>query len=201
MYRVSSSKVYSAVPPPQQLLARVVTSANTEVSVNPAVSSSCAVAGATQAGQSLASNTLVGSSISTVLPSGALVPNGNLASCGTSISNTGGSYAYSTVTGGTFYSGYGGIYPQATPLQQVALALKHAPVSTASVVASTTSQANALPKMSSNSNADAEKRPPQKRKFQELPVNSKGLSIVNQVEYAFIFSLCDIFFYNCWVAR
>ncbi|KAH0467434.1 hypothetical protein IEQ34_004672 [Dendrobium chrysotoxum] len=176
---VPSSKVYRAVPPPHQLLAGIVSSANAEVSVNPVVSSSCAVAGVTQAGQSLASSTSAVSSLSTVLPSGVLIPNGNLASCGTSISNTG-NYVYPTVTGGTCYSGYGGIYPQATPLQQVALALKQAPLSTTSVVSSAASHANALPKMTSSSNADTEKRPPQKRKFQELPVTSKGLSTLNQ---------------------
>ncbi|XP_020678493.1 protein RIK isoform X2 [Dendrobium catenatum] len=174
--RVPSSKVYRAVPPPHQLLAGVVSSANAD----PVVSSSCAVAGVTQAGQSLASSTSAVSSLSTVLPSGVLIPNGNLASCGTSIPNTG-NYVYPTVTGGTCYSGYGGIYPQATPLQQVALALKQAPLSSTSVVSSAASNANALPKMTSSSNADREKRPSQKRKFQELPVTSKGLSTLNQV--------------------
>ncbi|XP_020678491.1 protein RIK isoform X1 [Dendrobium catenatum] len=173
--RVPSSKVYRAVPPPHQLLAGVVSSANAD----PVVSSSCAVAGVTQAGQSLASSTSAVSSLSTVLPSGVLIPNGNLASCGTSIPNTG-NYVYPTVTGGTCYSGYGGIYPQATPLQQVALALKQAPLSSTSVVSSAASNANALPKMTSSSNADREKRPSQKRKFQELPVTSKGLSTLNQ---------------------
>ncbi|PKU72080.1 Protein RIK [Dendrobium catenatum] len=172
---VPSSKVYRAVPPPHQLLAGVVSSANAD----PVVSSSCAVAGVTQAGQSLASSTSAVSSLSTVLPSGVLIPNGNLASCGTSIPNTG-NYVYPTVTGGTCYSGYGGIYPQATPLQQVALALKQAPLSSTSVVSSAASNANALPKMTSSSNADREKRPSQKRKFQELPVTSKGLSTLNQ---------------------
>ncbi|KAK8958487.1 hypothetical protein KSP40_PGU019858 [Platanthera guangdongensis] len=142
---VSSSKVYSAVPPPQQLLAGVQSSATMEVSVNPVVSSSCATA--------------------------------ECELTATVYTTT----AYATTTSGTCYSGYGGIYPQATPLQQVALALKQAPVSTPSVVASTTAHTNALSKLTSISKADTEKRPSQKRKFQELPIISKGLAALNQV--------------------
>ncbi|XP_020591186.1 protein RIK isoform X2 [Phalaenopsis equestris] len=174
--RVSSSKALNAVPPPQQLLAGVVSSANTEVSANLVVS------------------TLVVPSESTVLPSGVLMQNGNLSSCGASIPNTGG-YVYPTATGGTCYSGYGGIYPQATPLQQVALALKQAPVSTISVVASTNSHANVLPKMTSNSNVDTEKRRRPKRKFQELPVVPKGLPTLNQV-FSLTFSEADRLSWN-----
>lgn len=139
--RVSSSKVYSAVPPPQQLLAGVLSNATVEVPVNPVVSSSCAT----------------------------------IANAYTTAT------AYATPpTTGTCYSGYGGIYPQATPLQQVALALKQAPSSTPSVVASTTAHANALPKITSTSKAGTEKRSSQKRKFQELPIISKGLATLNQ---------------------
>ncbi|KAJ3702786.1 hypothetical protein LUZ61_006491 [Rhynchospora tenuis] len=89
-------------------------------------------------------------------------------------------------TSGTHYNGYyEGIYPQATPLQQVALALKQAspaaitPATVSIPVASpsASSAASSLPSMSSSSSGETNKRPTQKRKFQELPVAvSKGLT-------------------------
>ena len=83
------------------------------------------------------------------------------------------------VSGGTSYIGYGGIYPQATPLQQVALALRHSPP-VASTVDPTTLASNGESKPTSFE-LEKEKRPPQKRKFQELPVGSKGTAKPNQV--------------------
>lgn len=90
------------------------------------------------------------------------------------------SYAPPSVTGGTRYAGYGGIYPQATPLQQVALALRQAPASTAPAVLSTSLSASTTAKTSSTS-AEPDKRPPQKRKFQELLVSPKGPTAPSQV--------------------
>lgn len=60
--------------------------------------------------------------------------------------------------GATCYNGYGGIYPQATPLQQVASALK-------------SSAAPLTPTLNSTSSSvpEKEKQQVQKRKFQELP--------------------------------
>ncbi|XP_014497691.1 protein RIK isoform X4 [Vigna radiata var. radiata] len=84
------------------------------------------------------------------------------------------------VSGGTSYIGYGGIYPQATPLQQVALALRHSPP-VASTVDPTTLASNGESKPTSSIDFEKEKRPPQKRKFQELPVGSKGTAKLNQV--------------------
>lgn len=84
------------------------------------------------------------------------------------------------VSGGTSYIGYGGIYPQATPLQQVALALRHSPP-VASTVDPTTLASNGESKPTSSIDLEKEKRPPQKRKFQELPVGSKGTAKLNQV--------------------
>lgn len=88
-------------------------------------------------------------------------------------------YSHPSVSGGTSYSGYGGIYPQATPLQQVALALRQAPPNTSSVA--TTSQAMVSPKTNTSSCVEIDKRPPQKRKFQELPVSSVRPMIPKQV--------------------
>ena len=84
------------------------------------------------------------------------------------------------VSGGTSYIGYGGLYPQATPLQQVALALRHSPPVT-STDAPTTSASNGESRPTSSSDLEKEKRPPQRRKFQELPVGSKGTTKLNQV--------------------
>jgi hypothetical protein len=87
--------------------------------------------------------------------------------------------------GGTSYSGYGGIYPQATPLQQVAQVLRQPPSPIPSTVSPTTSIANASPKSGMNSIAEKEKRPTQKRKFQEIPVGSKGPAKLHQVSVHF----------------
>lgn len=85
--------------------------------------------------------------------------------------------------GGTIYSGYGGIYPQVTPLQQVALALRQSSSPMTSTIAPTTSAPSTEPKLNtkSSSESEKEKRPPQRRKFQELPVSSKGPAKVHQV--------------------
>uniref|UniRef100_A0A0E0NRJ1 Protein RIK n=1 Tax=Oryza rufipogon TaxID=4529 RepID=A0A0E0NRJ1_ORYRU len=118
--RISSSKVYGAVPPPQQLLD--VTS---------------------QSGAP---------SYSVVSPPSNLI-------CPSQPAN-----------GGTFYGGYGGIYPQATPLQQVALTLKHASSSSTQVVSATSTSTSTVAMVNPCSHAEADKRS-QRRKFQELPVS------------------------------
>jgi len=74
-------------------------------------------------------------------------------------------YPIPPVNGGTFYSGYGDIYPQATPLQQVAFTLKHASSSTlTSTVIKTTSS------------LDVEMDKRSRRKFQELPVSKAPMT-------------------------
>jgi len=124
---------YSAVPPPQQLLAGVQSS---EASTNVTTTSM---------------------SFSTPASTANMI-----------------GYAPPLVSGGTSYIGYGGIYPQATPLQQVALALRHSPP-VASTVAPATSAPNRESKSTTNSNHEKEdKRTAQRRKFQEQPVVSKG---------------------------
>ncbi|CAA6653518.1 unnamed protein product [Spirodela intermedia] len=122
------------------------------------------------------SSALLVSSASTVCLPGTSLNDGvtNYGSQQTNIS----SYSPSSIFGGANYSGYGGIYPQATPLQQVALALRRPPVSTASSPTVTsplpaTMSAGTSLKTTLSSGAEPDKRP-QRRKFQELPVASNG---------------------------
>ncbi|BFG26545.1 hypothetical protein CerSpe_128190 [Prunus speciosa] len=127
--RVSSSKVYSAVPPPQQVYSAVPPPHQLLAGVQ---------------------------------------SSGNEANIG------GYPQPLPLLSNGTSYNGYGGIYPQVTPLQQVALALRQSsPIP--STVAPTTSAPSTEPKLNVNSTSggsEKEKRPPQsqRRKFQELPV-------------------------------
>ncbi|GAB2299437.1 hypothetical protein Dimus_033505 [Dionaea muscipula] len=79
---------------------------------------------------------------------------------------------------GTSYTGYGGIYPQATPLQQVALALRQS-ISVTTSVAPTISAAVTVQKSSDNSSE--KKGLPQKRKFQESPATLRGTAISHKV--------------------
>ncbi|CAI9276915.1 unnamed protein product [Lactuca saligna] len=119
--RVSSCKVYGAVPPPPPLLTRVQSELESASSVT-----------TTPEGKTV---------ISHITPPPPPPP-------------------------GTSYNGYGGIYPQATPLQQVALALKQ---STSPIISG-----------NANLEMEKEKRSPHthththKRKFQELPVTALG---------------------------
>ncbi|KAL5219586.1 hypothetical protein ABZP36_020270 [Zizania latifolia] len=156
--RISSSKVYGAVPPPQQLLDGVQMSGtipDVHSTLGPNVST-----GASYSSVSTGVNaSLVAPSVT--LQSGCptyygVPPPSNLI-CPSQPAN-----------GGTFYGGYGGIYPQATPLQQVALTLKHA----SSTSTSTMAMVNPC------SSAEADKRA-QRRKFQELPI-SKGATAEHQ---------------------
>ncbi|TYI54554.1 hypothetical protein E1A91_D11G083200v1 [Gossypium mustelinum] len=180
--RISSSKVYGAVPPPQQLLTGVQCSA-TGRNVN---ASSAA---------GLASMPVATPAPTVAVP---VATTGYSQAMAVGMPNSGPPQANSVgypqplVTRGTSYIGYGGIYPQATPLQQVALALKQSsPISStvvpatsvASAVVPTTSATSTVTKssVSSTLHSEKERRPPQKRKFQELPAGSKGSARVNQV--------------------
>uniref|UniRef100_A0A0E0NRJ2 Protein RIK n=1 Tax=Oryza rufipogon TaxID=4529 RepID=A0A0E0NRJ2_ORYRU len=158
--RISSSKVYGAVPPPQQLLDGVQTS-GTIPDVHPTLGPNVL----TGASHSFAST---GANASLVAPS---------------VTSQSGAPSYSVVSppsnlicpsqpanGGTFYGGYGGIYPQATPLQQVALTLKHASSSSTQVVSATSTSTSTVAMVNPCSHAEADKRS-QRRKFQELPVS------------------------------
>ncbi|CAI0432027.1 unnamed protein product [Linum tenue] len=173
--RVGLAKGYNAVPPPQQLLTGVESSGNLS-SVN-----TCSVA-------DIASPTMT--SIPSIEASSSTVPNlGALGSQGV-LSSAGGmvgfglhqlssvAYPQHLTKGGTSYSGYGGIYPQATPLQQVALVLRHTP-SINSTVTPVISVGSATPLENTNTykstSCHSEKETAmQKRKFQELPIRSKA---------------------------
>ncbi|KAL6287748.1 hypothetical protein ACE6H2_012138 [Prunus campanulata] len=192
--RVSSSKVYSAVPPPQQvysavppphqLLAGVQSSGN---EVKTITSLSSPTVGATPA---LAVSSVGTPVVTTVFSQGAISQPGGLLNSVQSQANIGGyPQPLPLLSNGTSYNGYGGIYPQVTPLQQVALALRQSsPIP--STIAPTTSAPSTEPKLNVNSTSGSEKkkRPPQsqRRKFQELPV---GPSKVHQCLLFQVFSL------------
>lgn len=94
----------------------------------------------------------------------------------------------SLVSAGTNYSGYGGIYPQATPLQQVALALRHAPafhtIPTSHALTTTTpSQVTNLDEKIKLCSSEKDTR--QRRKFKERAMVPVGTSPAYQVEHAF----------------
>ncbi|KAB1211519.1 Protein RIK [Morella rubra] len=184
--RVSSCKVYSAVappqqvysaiPPPQLLLAGVQNSGN-ELPVNES-----SAAGLTSATVSFSPafpfSSLKIPGLPPVVSQGTVPQSGGYLYCGQSQGNVVG-YSHHLPSGGTSYNGYGGIYPQTTPLQQVALALRQLPSPVTSETASTTPAPNKESK--STSNPEKEKRPPQKRKFQELPATSKCPAKPHQV--------------------
>ncbi|KFK33793.1 hypothetical protein AALP_AA5G061400 [Arabis alpina] len=146
--KVSPSKVYGAVPPPQQLLSgappTVVPPATTLYSQVPVLQPSGISSGG----------------YSRPIPVSYLQP----------------------VAGGTSYSGYAGIYPQATPLQQVAQVLKQSVSPVISTVPPNELTAISLSKPSDISCKEKEKRPPQKRKFQEIPADCKVPAKAKELE-------------------
>lgn len=170
-------QVYSAVPPPQQLLTGVQSSGIDLEAGASLITSSMSAAGVLTPvpPASLVGVTGVTGSLTLGTPSQSI---GHLSSGPQA--NMIGYTPPPLVSGGTSYIGYGGLYPQATPLQQVALALRHSPP-VASTVAPTTSASNRGSKSTLSSDLEKEKRPPQRRKFQELPVGSKDTTKLNQV--------------------
>ncbi|XP_051182563.1 protein RIK isoform X2 [Lolium perenne] len=156
--RISSSKVYGAVPPPQQLLAGVQTSGTTSdihstsgPYVSPGASHSFAPTGITSP-MAVPSLTLhSGAPTYSGTP-----PLSNLI-CPSQAANS-----------GALYNGYGNIYPQATPLQQVALALKHASSSTTQAVPVASTSTSSMTNVNASLKLESDKRL-QRRKFQELP--------------------------------
>ncbi|KAF8408207.1 hypothetical protein HHK36_007351 [Tetracentron sinense] len=169
--RISSCKVYNAVPPPQQLLSGVQSSGDVlKVNAGYVAGLTSSSGGSTPAPPvSLATVP----SVSSVFPQGTGVQAGGLFNHGHPQPNMV-SCPQPSVAGGTSYSGYGGIFPQATPLQQVALALRQSSSPITSTSSSVASVGKAVPKASLCSYPEKVKQPPQKRKFQELPVASKG---------------------------
>ncbi|KDO72755.1 hypothetical protein CISIN_1g007659mg [Citrus sinensis] len=173
--RVSSCKVYNAVPPPQQLLTGIQGFGNEQkLNAGSAVILTSTV--------NLSSVPLAPSvpGVTTVYSQGMMLQSGGILNSVQPQQNIVG-YPQPVSTGGTSYSGYEGIYPQATPLQQVALALRQSSSPLTSLVAPTASvSSTATTSTTSTAMSEKEKRPPQKRKFQELPVGSKGPAKHNQ---------------------
>lgn len=158
--RISSSKVYGAVPPPQQLLTGVHTSGTSDMCVSTGASHSFAPTGVT--------SPIAAPSVT--LQSGAptysgIPPPSNLI------------YPSQAANHGAFYNGYGDIYPQATPLQQVALTLKHASSSTTQVIPVASTSASMTTSVNTSTKLEADKRS-QRRKFQELPTADLQVRII-----------------------
>ncbi|XP_044505386.1 protein RIK-like isoform X2 [Mangifera indica] len=173
--RVSSFKVYNAVPPPQQLLSGTQSCGNEQI-LNASSGSGLTSTVSIEPVPAVSSVTTPG--VATLSSQDTLVQAGGMMNCAQPQQNMVG-YPQPVLTGGTSYSGYEGIYPQATPLQQVALALRHSSSPITSAVAPT-SVAESTTKSNISSTSEKEKRPPQKRKFQELPVGAKGPVKLNQ---------------------
>ncbi|KAG7564066.1 K Homology domain type 1 superfamily [Arabidopsis suecica] len=179
--RVSSSKVYGAVPPPQQLLSGAPGSGKKQT-------------------LNLTSTYGLMTSIPIAAPPSAVSPFPVTPATGLypqfpvmqplGISNSGHlqpspvSYLQ-PVAGGTSYSGYAGIYPQATPLQQVAQVLKQSISPVISTVPPTMLIATSPSDISSK---EKERLPPRKRKFQELPADCKVPAKAKQVKDLFLHS-------------
>ncbi|CAL5369812.1 unnamed protein product [Camellia sinensis] len=191
--RVSSSKVYGAVPPPHQLLNGVQSSGNEVEANNSSAASLTSVPVNSVAIPPISSATHPG--ITTTLLQGTLSQSIGL-SCGHSQPNIV-CHPQPSLTGGTSYSGYGGIYPQATPLQQVALALRQSPSLVNSTVAPATTAASTAAN-SSETLSYEEKRRLQKRKFQELPVASKGHANPHQVFSLTLYEANRLILDLCW---
>lgn len=163
----ASRKAYGAVPPPQQLL-NGVQSAGVEVKAN----NSSAVSLASSTVNSVAIPPISSAThpfINTTLLQGTT-------SRGHLLPHTV-SYPQLSSTAGTSYSGYGGIYPQATPLQQVALALRQSPSIVNPTFPPASTSANSMESLPS----EKEKRASQRRKFQESPAALKGRANPHQV--------------------
>ncbi|KAL8137949.1 hypothetical protein V2J09_003950 [Rumex salicifolius] len=154
--RVAPVKVYAAVPPPQNLLIGVHypgLEGNSSLISTPLASvvANCSAAPSV--------TPAVNPGVSTACMYGPAAQ---------AVQANGLCYSQPSLGIGSGYNGYGGIYPQATPFQQVALALRQIPpTNTATSASVSTSSVN-------------DKRPPQKRKFKELPAASKGAAVTHQ---------------------
>ncbi|XP_020554822.1 protein RIK isoform X3 [Sesamum indicum] len=158
--RVSSCKEYGAVPPPPQLQAGIQSPGSASKVRDIAPFSSTALA-----------------AVSSVASQGALSQSIGSSNPGPPQANT--AFYPHGVTSGTSYIGYGGIYPQATPLQQVALALRQSTSPVTATVSPVTTPASIEPP--TEVNLPVKDKRSQKRKFQELPAAAKGPANQNQV--------------------
>eukprot|EP01018_Ginkgo_biloba_P035251 Gb_05577 [translate_table: standard] len=205
MNKLSTLRVYNAVPPPQQLLTE-----NKEVKADTDKANETSAVSTTSVGDSTA-GTLFSSTAAIGLPvitSSCVAPQPNLVCTGlygtpgavastihSHPSSPGLAFSFGQITStsypqvqqtqpaqsphvaavapGTSYSGYGGIYPQATPLQQVALALQRPPPPMSIKPDSAHTASTPTKAQSTFNNGQSEKQPTQRRKFQELPVAAK----------------------------
>lgn len=184
--RASSCKVYNAVPPPQTLAGAHTAAIEHKLNTSPVTGLMLPTMSSTP---SIPASLVSVSGVATVCSQGTISQYGTMLTCGQPQPSVAG-YSQPFVMGGTSYSGYGGIYPQATALQQVAQVLRQPPPPIPSTVSPTTSIANAAPNSGMNIIAEKEKRPPQKRKFQEIPVGSKGPAKSHQVSVHFFPESC-----------
>lgn len=182
--RVSSSKLYNAVPPPQLLGG--IQSLGNGLKVNPGSASGLTYSAMSSAPSIPACSVSV-PGVSTVFPQ-VTVPQSGVTVNSTQLQSNLASYSQSLVSRGTSYNGYGDIYPQATPLQQVALALRQSSFPISSTVAPMTSTESTAPKPSTTSISDKGKLLKQRRKFQELPVGSMNPAKSLQVSVQFFSS-------------
>lgn len=185
--RVSSCKVYGAVPPPPQPVASVLGSGSeSEINNIPAANVAALILSSTTTAAvpvtGLVSQGTVPQSLGSLNP----VPSQPSTSC----------YPHQLVTSRTSYIGYDGIYPQATALQQVALALRQSTSPVTATVAPATTGASITSQKSIGSEKD--KRPAQKRKFQELPAAGKGQATVNQVISLTLYEANRLIVELCW---
>ena len=157
--------MYGAVPPPQQLLAGAPSS---ETAQKPNLSSSYGLMTPPNAVNPYP----VPPATTTLYPQFPVLQHPPGISNGGHLRPSPVSYLQ-PAAGGTSYSGYARIYPQATPLQQVAQVLKLSVSPVVSTVSPTLLIAASLSKPSDISSMEKERRPPQKRKFQELPAECK----------------------------
>ncbi|KAL2898454.1 Protein RIK, partial [Bienertia sinuspersici] len=180
--RFSSCKAYNAVPPPQQLMAGVQGSGK-ELHSNLSSNESMACLTATpMPAPSLPSVAVP--VVPTAVSYGQVTQPGASLAPGHVLTN-GLPHSQPALNACTSYSGYAGIYPLATPLQQVASAFRQ-PGPFSSTYAPATPASKVMPDCSSAS----EKR---KRKFQESPAAFKGVAASQQVLYFGSLSWIEIY--------
>ncbi|XP_055803677.1 protein RIK isoform X2 [Solanum dulcamara] len=191
--RVSSCKVYGAVPPPPQPLASIHGSGSeSEINNIPAAN----VAALILSSSTAAAVPVTATAGVTGVVSQGTVPQSlgslNLVSSQPPTS----CYPHQLVTNRTSYIGYDGIYPQATALQQVALALRQSTSPVTATVAPATTGASITSQKSIDSEKD--KRPAQKRKFKELLAAGKCQTTVNQVISLTLYEANRLIVELCW---
>lgn len=191
--RVSSSKVYGAVPPPPQLLAGVQSSLD-ESKPCVLLPASLTASASGSIPSTVSSMSIPGASS---IASQGTVPHVRCSNSASGLSHAiTGCYSQSSLTGGTNYNAYDGIYPQATPLQQVALALRHSTSPVTTLVAPAVTTASTASYTSTCSSSAKDKRSSQRRKFQEFPAVVKSLANPDQVLVCILLSI--VFCGSCY---